>query len=571
MSFLNHSLGIDLRDNKLRIAHVFKGALGGYRLLHHLILPLPFQVHDAGGTVLLDGSHNYQEMLVEEVSDFCRQYQIRPKTVVLGLPQRELIVRKLQLPKAEEKDLRALLDYEIERHIPYPKENVYYDFLTLGGNKTSLEVLLFAAPKERVDFYVNLLEQAGLKCNIVRSSLLGAYHLLALSNLLNQKKTDGSQECLAVEVGDREVDLTLFQGGKPVIFRSFQRPEKQQPAAVFNKHFSKRSLGDNGLVLRLLEEKLIKHDGENPDYAFFAETIENEHQLKYLLEQTGISELEPILAIWRQTRSGSAIEEPGQHEELAERIANEVNLLCQSLAKGGILPKLSRIILWGREEQEISPILEQFLEIPVQRFNSMDKVKSSVEGKPDGVEIKAALGLGMQVLTEGAHSLNLIPAAAEEKKTGRILAIFLMVALGISVIANVASYFLREQMILSKVLQEQAELRPRVAAIQKLQEQYKIYDKQFGALDSFEKGSITTLDMLKELTKLLPRDVWLDTVEMEEGEITISGHAPSASSIVLVLEASPYFENTKFAAPVTSREGEQERFKIKMKLEGKEG
>jgi len=74
----------------------------------------------------------------------------------------------------------------------------------------------------------------------------------------------------------------------------------------------------------------------------------------------------------------------------------------------------------------------------------------------------------------------------------------------------------------------------------------------------------------------LPATVWIWNLKCTGKEIEISGFADSASDLIPLLDRSSLFEKPEFMTPVTREKtmvgGEakdKERFKIKMKLEGR--
>jgi general secretion pathway protein L len=64
-------------------------------------------------------------------------------------------------------------------------------------------------------------------------------------------------------------------------------------------------------------------------------------------------------------------------------------------------------------------------------------------------------------------------------------------------------------------------------------------------------GQPAFVDVLDELTTLLPDNTWLIRIRYYNRELQAFGNSPAASSLVGVLEDSPLFENTQFRAPVT--------------------
>ncbi|MEL6818612.1 MAG: PilN domain-containing protein [Pseudomonadota bacterium] len=86
-----------------------------------------------------------------------------------------------------------------------------------------------------------------------------------------------------------------------------------------------------------------------------------------------------------------------------------------------------------------------------------------------------------------------------------------------------------------------------------------------------EKTDAVPLTLIvEELSKILPDNAWLTDLELDGDTVRISGFTASASSLVSVLENSPYFEAPTFRNPVLRVSAEiGERFTISMKLEAR--
>ena len=71
------------------------------------------------------------------------------------------------------------------------------------------------------------------------------------------------------------------------------------------------------------------------------------------------------------------------------------------------------------------------------------------------------------------------------------------------------------------------------------------------------------VDMLEELSAVIPTNTWLNGLQYKSGRVVIQGQSPSASSLIEQIEASPYFRNTSFVSPVTKDAASNlERFQI---------
>lgn len=77
----------------------------------------------------------------------------------------------------------------------------------------------------------------------------------------------------------------------------------------------------------------------------------------------------------------------------------------------------------------------------------------------------------------------------------------------------------------------------------------------------------SVVEMLNEITVLLPDSTWLNRLEIKEGEVYLQGISDAASSLISRLEASPIFRDIRFQSPVTqdARSG-RERFHLSAQI-----
>ncbi len=99
----------------------------------------------------------------------------------LCLARHELLLNRLMLPAAARENLRQVLEYEIERVIPLPRAEVFWDYQvresTSGGETGRLAVLIVSVPRRVVTEYVDALEAAGArpKAVVIGAAALGDY------------------------------------------------------------------------------------------------------------------------------------------------------------------------------------------------------------------------------------------------------------------------------------------------------------------------------------------------------------------------------------------------------------
>jgi Tfp pilus assembly protein PilN len=76
-------------------------------------------------------------------------------------------------------------------------------------------------------------------------------------------------------------------------------------------------------------------------------------------------------------------------------------------------------------------------------------------------------------------------------------------------------------------------------------------------LDQFRRRSQDDMDVLAELTRILPPPTWLNSLEVTRSQVTIGGETPQAAPLLKVIDSSPLFESSEFSvAPIHSQNGE---------------
>ena len=75
------------------------------------------------------------------------------------------------------------------------------------------------------------------------------------------------------------------------------------------------------------------------------------------------------------------------------------------------------------------------------------------------------------------------------------------------------------------------------------------------------------LESLRELSAALPPTAWLTNYVYQDGTVTISGTAASASEVQKVLEDTPLFRDVQFTSSVARDPDGREHFSLKASIE----
>lgn len=82
-------------------------------------------------------------------------------------------------------------------------------------------------------------------------------------------------------------------------------------------------------------------------------------------------------------------------------------------------------------------------------------------------------------------------------------------------------------------------------------------------LDEFRHRAKSDMDVLAELTKILPPPVWLNGVDITRGQVVLAGEAEQASSLLKAIDSSPFFESSEFLMPPVRQGNGFEGFRIR--------
>ncbi|MFC1704126.1 type IV pilus assembly protein PilM [Candidatus Omnitrophota bacterium] len=107
--------------------------------------------------------------LITAIKEACSEAKVSAKKVNTSIFSEGAILRYLLLPEMTGDELQKAMRYEIERYVPFGKEEVVSDYQILkqDAGKKNMKILLVAAKKEFVEKRASLIQDAGLEPQII--------------------------------------------------------------------------------------------------------------------------------------------------------------------------------------------------------------------------------------------------------------------------------------------------------------------------------------------------------------------------------------------------------------------
>jgi Tfp pilus assembly protein PilN len=181
----------------------------------------------------------------------------------------------------------------------------------------------------------------------------------------------------------------------------------------------------------------------------------------------------------------------------------------------------------------------------------------------------AAVGSVMQSLGTEANGLNLLKKGRHEKqKTPFALTILLMLAIATIWIFYLIAPLRVEERRLQEISTQIEAKKEEARKVEALKKEAESIRTEIAAINNFKHDRIMTLNIIRELTSILPKNAWLSRAKITTASVDIEGYAATATELLPKLEASTYFRKVEFASP-TIRDAKMnaERFNIKMEIE----
>ena len=222
-------------------------------------------------------------------------------------------------------------------------------------------------------------------------------------------------------------------------------------------------------------------------------------------------------------------------------------------------------ILIDTDEKPYNIFRDKLKSIEVSRLDKTIESGAPVQEK----ELSpAALGGMFDTLWPNEQSINLL---SKNNHIRTRTPLSLTIALLTVILAIFAFYFLMpvyfEQQKLDEMDRRIQALKPAVKKIEVLKSEVAAIAGDIKAIDDFKTQNDLTLNIIKNITAILPPKTWLTRLRITDATVEMEGYSASSTEIILKLENSRYFQKVEFASP-TFRDSRQnnERFVIKMEL-----
>lgn len=97
------------------------------------------------------------------INSFVAEHKLLDSNISISVPANLAVIRDISFPLSVKENLRETMVYEVEKFIPFSREEIYFDCQVTGEDKAAntVEVLLVVARKKDMDPYIGLQNEIG--------------------------------------------------------------------------------------------------------------------------------------------------------------------------------------------------------------------------------------------------------------------------------------------------------------------------------------------------------------------------------------------------------------------------
>ena len=456
-----------------------------------------FRVQAHGGLILLD--YRLREISTDPTSEEMRRAQIavavremmselhiKHGAVNYALPAQSVFARFVKLPGLEREKLEKIVAFEAQQNVPFPIDDVVWDYQLVGGGlEEQIQVVLVAIKVDLLDEIDGGVEEAGLDTSTIDVAPMALYNAFRYSY-------PNVNECsLLVDIGARTTNVLFIE-----------------PRRIFSRSLPIGGSAITGAIAREFGESFEAAEIRKKRDAFVG--------LGGAYAEPSDRDLARVSKLARSTMTRL-------HAELMRSISH------YRAQQNGSRP--DRIFLCGGAVG--MPYMREFFhekfQVPIEFFNPLRNVAVSEAASASGVAHSAHLlgelvGLALRSVTVCPMELSLLPASVVRRQELERRRPFFIAAAACVILAMLSwsMYYTRA----AQVTRETAELiQQKNASMRGAETQLDKLKKQFTSLDSVATPLITATNdrdfwpqILEDLNARLPEaDIWITELGATSG------------------------------------------------------
>lgn len=211
-------LTLDIGSHSLKLAE-FADVKGGLEMTR-------YAVSDLGVEPQSDADRS--QFIITTIHDLIRESGCKLGPVQVAISGHAVFSRFVKLPPVEPEKVYQIIQYEAQQNVPFPMNEVVWDYQLISGATGDVDVMLAAIKSDIIAGLTDCVRFTGLEPNLVDVAPMALYNAVRYNY-------DNLPPCtLVVDIGARSTDLIFIEAGR-VFSRSVPVAGNQITQAIMNE------------------------------------------------------------------------------------------------------------------------------------------------------------------------------------------------------------------------------------------------------------------------------------------------------------------------------------------------
>ena len=504
-------IALDIGASSIKLGEFITLKAGGIELVGFGVSPLHVDPQSDGERI---------PQIVSTIKELMHDRGIKSGAVTLCVSGQSVFSRFVKLPPVDKEKVYQIILYEAQQNVPFPMNEVVWDYQLIGRGEGELDVMLAAIKADIIVQLTDAVEEAGLQTDLVDVSPMALY------NAVRYNYSDRAECTLVIDIGARSTDLIFLEQSR-VFIRS---------VPVAGNAITQQIMREFDLSFADAEEMKRAHAFVAFGGAYEEPKSEVADKVSKIVRNVMTrmhTEIDRSIKFYRSQQNGQA-----------------PSLVL--LAGGSSVIPYTDTFLREKLKVEVD-YLNPFINVPVSKGVSAEEIGRHAH------ELPQLVGLALRKTLACPIEINLLPPKVVQAKAFRRREPFLVMALfGLVLMAMLwSAYFFKNTRIAEAKL---GEFQSRVAALeavevplQATEAELRTFMGKVERLQNFVEKRTAWLRLLAEVQVALPPDIFLTSVVAVREPLTEPTATPGAvpgAVIRLEIAGAGYKDKVPNPAPI---------------------
>lgn len=192
-------LTLDIGSHTLKLAEFVNGK-NGLEMTRYAVTDLGLP---PGGDV---GERD--QYIITAIHELLNESGAKPGPVQIAVAKNELFSRFVKLPAVEPEKVYQIIQYEAQQNVPFPMDEVVWDYQLIHGADGDVDVMIAAIKKDAINHLVDCVKFAGLTPERIDIAPMALY------NAVRYNRGDLPGCTMVVDIGAHTTDILFLENGR---------------------------------------------------------------------------------------------------------------------------------------------------------------------------------------------------------------------------------------------------------------------------------------------------------------------------------------------------------------------